>query len=297
MTLENGRWVLVEFIGGPIDGRLSAIDASTMTGFAGGFVDLVSAFPGYRPARAPDAPLLFDQWTDRERAAIASFDQGAPELYLQLVAIQQPRIRPAVPANGAGFEEEDRFDSERFFKALLEGREEEAESIMKRQIAGGISMTRVIESTVAPALTTIGEAWCTGDLAVHTEHRATAIVERLLAAYGPSPAPGVRGRAVVASLIGDQHSLPTTMATMALREDGWQVDHLGCGVPSEDLLGDVPLRKTDLIVLSVTLESNRPRSIETASLLRKRGPAVLVGGPGQGLRGLQRAAKAVVRSG
>jgi methanogenic corrinoid protein MtbC1 len=293
--MEHGRWVLVEFIGGPADGRLSAIDASTMAGFAGGLVDLVTAFPGYRPSRAPEAPLLFDEWTDRERSAVANFDQGAPELYIQLVAVQEPGSRLVAPSNGTAVAAQDPLETERFLQTLLQGHEDQAESMVKYLIGGGMSVTRLIESTIAPALASVGEQWCAGNLPVHAEHRATSIVERLLAAHGPGPRiGGLRRRAVVAGLVGDQHSLPTTMAAMALREDGWQVDHLGAGVPAEELLTNDPIRKTDLIVLSVTLESNRQHSIETASLLRKRGPAVLVGGPGQGLSGLQRAAKAVV---
>ncbi len=294
MTLDNGRWVMVEFVDGPHDGRTVAIDGSTVVDLTTGLVDLVGAAPGYRPIRAPAAGDSLDLWADRERSAIASFDRGSPELYIQMTW-RPDHGRPGRPAGGGRALRPATGDRgvDSLVAALVQGREDRVRSIVGRAVAGG-TVTALIETMLAPAMATIGERWAIGAVEVHVEHRATSIVSRLLAEHAPDRGHGRRGRAVVTSLAGERHSLPTEMAAMALGEAGWTVDHLGADLPAADLLDEPSaVHGVDLLVLSVTMESNRRDSIETAALLRQRGLPVLVGGPGQPVGGLQRAARAV----
>jgi methylmalonyl-CoA mutase cobalamin-binding subunit len=84
------------------------------------------------------------------------------------------------------------------------------------------------------------------------------------------------------------------MATIALREDRWDVDHLGSGVPAVDLARFVEAGDAELVVLSVTMWEHLDRTKALARDLEGVGVATLVGGPGRTLDELCRLAAEAV---
>lgn len=182
-------------------------------------------------------------------------------------------------------------------RALFEGDETKALAVARQLLSNGISVTTLIERVVAPPLADIGAAWDDGELSIYVEHRASAIVERLLGEISPNPRGRRRGRAMVAAVAGDVHSLPTSMATACLREDNWHVDHLGADMPLSELEAFAADHEIDLAVLSATT-SNRERVEKARDLLEGRfGIPTLVGQPGATLTGLQEAARRVMATG
>jgi methanogenic corrinoid protein MtbC1 len=179
---------------------------------------------------------------------------------------------------------------EQFHHALKLGQAERCRTIAWRAKTEGRA-TDLIETLLAPAMVAIGDEWSTGLISVYEERRATSIVCQLVAEHGATTSGRQRGRAVVASVDEEWHGLPTDMATAALREDGWAVEHLGAGVPSRELLNGCMPRSADIVVLSVTMDKNRQRTMDTAAALSEQGLHVLVGGAGQALSELQRAAR------
>ena len=159
------------------------------------------------------------------------------------------------------------------------------------QTDDGVSVTRVSQDVLTPALRRIGEAWSAGRLTISEEHRAAAIVERILGEHHPMPRGRRRGTAVVAALAGDRHSLPTAMAAAALREDNWHVHHLGADVPGADLMGFIDVQPVDLVVLTVTVPDVRPTVDGLVAQLEAAGRRVLVGGARARLDQLQRSAR------
>jgi excisionase family DNA binding protein len=177
-------------------------------------------------------------------------------------------------------------------EALITGDESSAGRLVRAQLRSGASSLALCEDLIAPSLRAIGDAWACGELNVAHEHRASAICSRLL---GPiaGPRPGrPRGRAVVLSAPGDRHRLPALMATIALREARWRVDHLDIDVPRGDLLEFIHGDRPDLVVISsahppATKAARRLATVLTAARVR-----TLVGVPGASLAELQQRAVA-----
>jgi methanogenic corrinoid protein MtbC1 len=70
------------------------------------------------------------------------------------------------------------------------------------------------------------------------------------------------------------------MATAVLREDHWQVHHLGPGVPLPDVVHMADDERPALVVISVTWPPARTLAQELAAQLTAPGRRVLVGRPG-----------------
>lgn len=172
---------------------------------------------------------------------------------------------------------------ERMYDALVSGDETRARSIAQHLIGEGTNVVVFVQRVLVPSLRQIGEAWHRGELPIWSEHRASAIAEHVLAELSPNPRGRRRGVVAVAAVSGDHHSLPTMMATVALRNDNWQVHHLGADTPSAELLRFCTEQPVDLAVLTVT----NPDSIEvaehTADTLRAAGIRTIVGSPARTL--------------
>jgi excisionase family DNA binding protein len=173
--------------------------------------------------------------------------------------------------------------AERMYEALVAGDESAARKMVVGLASEGQSVVTLIQEVLVPPLRRIGAEWRKGNLTIWIEHRASAIVERLLGALHPTPRGRRRGTVVVAALSGDHHALPTAMAAAALRDDNWHVQHLGCDVPSKEVSGFVEAHDVDLVVLTVTTPDLLPTAQRLAGTLAKRGTRAIVGGPGKSL--------------
>ena len=176
---------------------------------------------------------------------------------------------------------------ERLYALLVEGDELGARQLVDRLHDGGIEPLVVCESLFGPTLARIGQAWAEGDVSVAKEHRAAQICERLVARLAVHPRGRPRGVGVVATHVGEEHSLPAAMAALVLRADRWQVHHLGTQVPTPDLVDLVRAVGASLVVLS----SVNPAAVDDAATVADEvasatGAHVLVGTPGSSLRDL-----------
>ena len=176
--------------------------------------------------------------------------------------------------------------AERMHGALMTGDEAEARKLARGLVEDGTSIVELIQSVFAPSLRLIGQAWHDGELTIWVEHRASAIVERSLGELAPNPRGRRRGTAMVAAAAGDHHSLPTTMAAVALREANWNVHHLGANMPGDELVRFCDEYGVDLAVISLTNPDVADLVEETANRLRVAGTPTIVGGPGRSLQQL-----------
>jgi excisionase family DNA binding protein len=175
---------------------------------------------------------------------------------------------------------------------LLGGQEAEARSHVLELRDRGVPVTALIARLFVPALRAIGAGWEAGDVSIATEHRTTAMVDRLIGELFPSPRGRRRGRAVVAALGGDHHSLPTMMAAAALSEDHWHVEHLGSDVPADEVVRFAEEVAADLVVLTVTNPALQEAAAATSRRLEAADVPTLVGGPGRSLDELRAEARA-----
>ncbi|MEO6570537.1 MAG: cobalamin-dependent protein, partial [Ilumatobacteraceae bacterium] len=173
--------------------------------------------------------------------------------------------------------------SDRMYEALVDGDEAASVKIARRLRDDGAPIVDLIGIVIVPPLRRIGQGWRDGELTVWVEHRASAIVERLLGDLASNPRGRRRGVAVVAALSGDHHSLPTTMAAVALRDDNWHVHHLGADLPPEEFLDFCRAHPVSLVVITVTNPDTRDLADTTAANLRAAGIPTIVGGAGSDL--------------
>ena len=177
--------------------------------------------------------------------------------------------------------------SERMHDALLTGDESEVRKIASRLVDEGTTIVDLVEQVISPPLRAIGQAWHDGELTIWVEHRASAIIERALGDLLPNPRGRRRGTVMVAAVAGDLHSLPTTMATVALRETNWNVHHLGADMPADELADFCAEHdEIDVAVISVTNPEASERAERAAETIRAAGIPTIVGGAGRTLGGL-----------
>jgi len=173
--------------------------------------------------------------------------------------------------------------SEAMHAALVKGDEQLVRRIARSLVDEGAPVRDLVTHALAPALREIGQEWRAGRLTIGTEHRASAVVERVLGELAPNPRGRRRGTALVAAIEGDRHTLPTTMAAVALREDNWTVHHLGSDMPVDELASFCRTEPIDLVVLTLTEPAVTEAVQAAASSIRALGIPVIVGGPGRTL--------------
>jgi methanogenic corrinoid protein MtbC1 len=173
--------------------------------------------------------------------------------------------------------------AERAHVALVSGDESSLRQLVRGLVDEGASIIDVIQEVVVPPLVRIGADWHAGRLTIWVEHRASAIVERLLGELAPNPRGRRRGTVMVAAVSGDLHSLPTSMAAVVLRDDNWVVEHLGANMPPDELVRFCVEHDIDVAVLSSTNPDTAQLAAETADRIREVGTPVVLGQPGRTL--------------
>ncbi len=173
--------------------------------------------------------------------------------------------------------------ADRVHDALVSGDEKTAVEIARKLTNEGSSIVDLIQEVFVPSLRRIGQAWHDGQLTIWAEHRAAAIVERILGELAPNPRGRRRGTALVAAVSGDHHALPTTMAAAALRDDNWHVEHLGADLPPEEITQFCVDHDVSVAVITVTTATATQLARDTAHSLRLAGTPTIVGAPGRTL--------------
>jgi MerR family transcriptional regulator, light-induced transcriptional regulator len=184
--------------------------------------------------------------------------------------------------------------TDRLYAAIVAGDEAGARQVFAR-LARGVPLTEVCERVIGPALHRIGADWAAGEVAIGTEHRASAICERLIAARVQQPQGRPRGIAVTTTPPGERHGLPALMATVCLREDRWLVHHLACDLPVAEVTQLAVDTRARLVVLSAATSESARRARRAAKEISTAAPGlrVLTGRPGDTLGQLRELARAV----
>ncbi len=179
-----------------------------------------------------------------------------------------------------------RVQQEKLLNHLLRGEESAARAKIQRLADGKVSIVDICEQLLSPVLKEIGERWVNRTLTIAEEHRASAIIERSLANLMFSPVGRPKGVVVVATPPGDEHSLPSIMATAALRNNRWITHHLGAQIPAEDLVKISKDVGATLVVLTLTNPEAMTSAQSIERILDQHNIAHLRGGMGTKLRDL-----------
>lgn len=186
--------------------------------------------------------------------------------------------RPAAPTNRRMSTA-----SEAMYRALVDGDESAAAAVARSIVDDGGPVTDFIQQVLVPPLQRIGVDWSRGSVSVWQEHRASAITERILGEIARSPRGRRRGVAMVAAAEGDRHSVATTMAAVALRDNNWTVHHLGADIPNDELIEFCRREPVDIAVITVTNPGSRASANRVAKRIDALGITTLVGAPGRTL--------------
>ena len=201
----------------------------------------------------------------RDELAVVDADRRSP--------LAPPPPRPKRIATSAS----------RMYDALVAGDERPALMIVRPPLSEGTPIVGVVQQVIVPPLVRIGQAWRDRTLTIWVEHRASAIVERILGEIAPNPRGRRRGTVVVASVSGDHHSLPTSMAAVTLRADNWHVEHLGADMPPDELLQFCAEHDIDVAVISSTNPDTAELAAHTAQRVEVAGTRCVLGAPGRSL--------------
>lgn len=172
--------------------------------------------------------------------------------------------------------------AERMEARLVAGDAAGAWGVVEAAMAAGAAPDRVYLEVISPALVSIGDRWAGGELDISAEHRATAVVHRLIGRLGPQF--GRRGRTrgvvVVGAPTGETHSLVVSMLADLLRGEGWEVSDLGADVPGHSFATAAREVSPVAVVISVTASESLSAAAEACATLRAELPdtPVVIGG-------------------
>lgn len=138
-----------------------------------------------------------------------------------------------------------------FERALLMLDRTTAEEILRQQ--GGITPS-VLESTVVPALTSIGQAWEAGDLALSQVYMSGRLCQQIVESGAPDRVVARSGQPVIAVVALDGgHVLGKQLVIHMLRSGGYDVIDLGAGLAVADVVAEVAARGVDILLVSVLM--------------------------------------------
>ena len=86
----------------------------------------------------------------------------------------------------------------RMHDALVSGDERSARTVVRALLSQGTPLIAMVQQVIVPPLVRIGQAWSDGNLTILVEHRASAIVERIIGEIAPNPRGRRRGTGCVA---------------------------------------------------------------------------------------------------
>jgi MerR family transcriptional regulator, light-induced transcriptional regulator len=187
--------------------------------------------------------------------------------------------------------------AEKMHAALSIGDDLAACDLARSIVAERTPVAELIQKVLVPPLRRIGQDWYDGKLAISVEHRASAIVERILGEAAPRPRGRRRGSILVAAVSGDRHSLATTMAAVTLREKNWFVHHLGADMPPDELVRFCKENRIDVAVLTLVNAGCTQLAHATGARIEAAGTPAIIGGAGRTLDELVQRVQEVAKGG
>lgn len=199
---------------------------------------------------------------------------------------QQTLLHPEVlglPATSGQTERTVERGRELLTEALLEGDEERCRHIVLDLFLAGQSVSTLCDHLFAESFVEIGERWACGEADVYQERRACEICVRILLEIRQAlPPVAADASAIGGTLSGDHYMLPTTMAEVVLRDNGWDARSLGTGLPVESAVSAVRRLRPRLFWVSVSHIEETARFLHDLPALSEAtsetGTALVVGG-------------------
>lgn len=140
------------------------------------------------------------------------------------------------------------------------------------------------EQIIQPAMYVIGDLWARGWISVGQEHLATAITQRVMAAYYPLilELPRRNGPIVLSASRGEHHEIGLRIVADLFEIHGWDVLYVGADTPAASTVGLLEQTGAQFLCISTTLVQSLPAVRELIAQVRaanlQPGPKILLGG-------------------
>jgi methanogenic corrinoid protein MtbC1 len=151
--------------------------------------------------------------------------------------------------------------------ALLEAARRLDKSRLEVKLAEGAalySFATLLTAVVAPWMHRIGELWAAGQLAVASEHLATAVLtQRLLTMLQATVPVATASVLLCACPAGERHELGLLTFAYTMQQAGWHVYYLGADLPIRELQYACQHLQPALVALSLTHTIDQQSYLET----------------------------------
>ncbi len=161
---------------------------------------------------------------------------------------------------------------------LLAGAESDCRRIISSWYSTRGGLTSLADDLISPAFRSIGQKWSDGTIDIYQERQGCEICLRLvleLRRLLPEPK-GAAPLAMGGTPAGDSYSLPTLLAEMAFREQGWRTAGLGANIPFSSLLSAARKHMPKIFWLSVSHVPDEDIFLQEYSDFAKRLPKGIV---------------------
>lgn len=169
-----------------------------------------------------------------------------------------------------------------FMNSLLDGREQQAENILREHVISAATLPIWWETMVTPSLHRIGRLWADGKISVAQEHMATAIARRVMDRCFPRLPESNQRSGSVAVVVppGEQHDIGAQMVRDCLELCGYNVLYTGADTPIESVVFLVRQNHLDTVLISTTMPYNLTATMDLIQAVRSSCPRVhiVVGG-------------------
>lgn len=173
----------------------------------------------------------------------------------------------------------------RFAQAIVDGDHNGAAQVTSELLSTQLTLGEIYLRVMTPALVSVGDLWCQGEITVAAEHLATQIVVsqmNWLRAACTKRDTRSQFSVLVACVDGEQHFIGAHMVADLCLSRGWNVDFLGPAVPNSALLDMIQRRQPQALALSTTMTKGfaKARALIEAIQPIAPGLGIVVGGQG-----------------
>lgn len=173
-----------------------------------------------------------------------------------------------------------------FLALLLDGKSEEAISLLENNVQTKKSAISVIEEVIVPTQYDVGELWYNGVIDVGREHYITGIAMKLIgriSKYLDGPVVN-DDSALCLTSYNESHTLGLQIIAEYLKSFGYKTFFLGGNVPIDSLHQMINDTKPSLIAISITMPDHTKEMNQLIEAIRdkhKHDFHIIVGGQGQ----------------
>ncbi len=166
---------------------------------------------------------------------------------------------------------------------LAEGNASDASQLIVSAWVAGTSVAAICDEIIQPAMAKIGELWDGKLSGIFEEHRASCVAMEALDQLGSAlPITENAPLAIGGAIGGDTSAMPSLMASVALKSEGFNVMNLGADTPCVALAQAARELRPTLVWVSAgyvaDAEAQRQDLLELCQAINASGATIVLGG-------------------